>query len=100
MDRFKVAEEKRWGEAREDSGGRGRRGVEEGEFDVVASETGFGEDATHDRVVEDRENEVFEFDFEQRRRLSLMLHHLHKVEAVRVATLVGLGALDGSHQGV
>lgn len=74
--------------------------MEEGEFDVVASETGFGEDATHDRVVEDRENEVFEFDFEQRRRLLLLLHHLHQVEAVGVPPLVGLGALDGGHEGV
>lgn len=71
------------------------------ELDVVASETGFAEDTTHDRVVENRENEVLEFDFQQRRRLMLLLlHHLHKVEAIRVAPLVCLGALYGGHEGV
>ena len=67
--------------------------MEEGELDVVASETGFGEDATHYRVVEDRENEVFEFDFEQRRRLLLLLHHC-LLPILPKLSIFGIAVLD------
>ena len=79
--------------------------LEKCELDVGAPKTRFTKDPTHDRVVEDRQNEVLELDLQKRRRSLIELRvlvivDLHKVEGVRVAALVGLGALDGSHEGV
>lgn len=85
------------GEAAEERHGRSR--AEDGELDVPAAESGLGEDAADDGVIEDGEDEVGELDLDGGGSLGgggLVI----EVEGVRVAALVGLGALDGGHEGV
>lgn len=87
---------------------RPHRGMEDRELDVAAPESGLAKDAADDRVIEDRQHEVLHLDSQNRRRLVggdggvevLLSVKLVEVEAPRVAPLVSLGALNGSHERV
>ena len=78
----------------------GRRGAEDGDLDLVAAESGVGEDAADERVVEDGEHEVGEVDLDGGGGRGRLVVVVVEVERVRVPALVGLGALDGGHEGV
>ncbi len=85
------------GEAAEEWHGWSR--TEDGELDVPAAESGLREDTTDDGVIEDGEDKLGELDLDSGGSLGgggLVV----EVEGVRVAALVGLGVLDGGHEGV
>uniref|UniRef100_A0A0D3EPT9 Uncharacterized protein n=1 Tax=Oryza barthii TaxID=65489 RepID=A0A0D3EPT9_9ORYZ len=85
------------GEAAEEWHGWSR--TEDGELDVPAAESGLREDTTDDGVIEDGEDKLGELDLDGGGSLGgggLVV----EVEGVRVAALVGLGVLDGGHEGV
>uniref|UniRef100_A0A0D9YA20 DUF834 domain-containing protein n=1 Tax=Oryza glumipatula TaxID=40148 RepID=A0A0D9YA20_9ORYZ len=85
------------GEAAEERHGRSR--AEDGELDVPAAESGLGEDAADDGVIEDGEDKLGELDLDGGGSLgggSLVV----EVEGAWVVVLVGLGVLDGGHEGV
>lgn len=66
--------------------------TEDCEFDFGAPKTRFGEDATHDGIVEDGQDQVLQVHLNGTRLL--------EVEVLRFAALRGLRPLDGSHERV
>lgn len=67
-------------------------GTDDGEFDFGAPKTRFGEDATHDGIVEDGQDQVLQVHLNRTRLL--------EVEVLRLAALRGLRPLDGGHERV
>lgn len=71
--------------------------AENRELDVGAPETRFSEDPAHERVVEDGQYELLEFNLDGR---GVGGELVVEVEVVGEPALVGLRALDGGHEGV